>query len=91
MDNVGIDEVFRIFVAVTVTNVIIVIVFLSIPDFEFIPEFYFIFTTVFEALILSVTRMSKRILKLMFYRFKDQSGKRTLVDWRRRGWQTRLQ
>ena len=79
LDNVGIDEVFRIFVAVTVTNVIIVIVFLSIPDFEFIPEFYFIFTTVFEALILSVTRMSKRILKLMFYRFKDQSGKRTLL------------
>lgn len=79
LDNVGLDEVFRIFVAVTVTNVVIVVVFLSIPNYEFIPEFYFIFTTVFEALLLSSTRMMKRILKTFYYRFKEQSGKRTLL------------
>lgn len=79
LDNVGLDEVFRIFVAVTVTNVLIVIVFLSIPNYEFIPEVYFIFTTVVEALMLSATRMSKRILKTFYYRFKEQSGKRTLL------------
>jgi FlaA1/EpsC-like NDP-sugar epimerase len=79
LDNVGLDEVFRIFVAVTVTNVIIVVVFLSIPNYQFIPEFYFVFTTVFEALLLSSTRMLKRILKTFYYRFKEQSGKRTLL------------
>lgn len=79
LDNVGLDEVFRIFVAVTVTNVVIVVVFLSIPNYEFIPEFYFVFTTVFEALMLSSTRMMKRILKTFYYRFKEQSGKRTLL------------
>jgi FlaA1/EpsC-like NDP-sugar epimerase len=79
LDNVALDEVFRIFVAVTVTNVIIVVVFLSIPNYQFIPEFYFVFTTVFEALLLSSTRMLKRILKTFYYRFKEQSGKRTLL------------
>ena len=79
LDNVGIDEVFRIFVAVTTTNVVIVIVFVSIPDYQFIPEFYFIFTTVLEALILSTTRMAKRFIQMFAFRMKEQGGKRTLL------------
>ncbi|MDP2425705.1 MAG: nucleoside-diphosphate sugar epimerase/dehydratase [bacterium] len=79
LDNVGIDEVFRIFVAVTFTNVIIVIFFLSIPQFQFIPEFYFIFTTVIEAVLLSSTRMVKRFIKMFAFRLREQSGRRTLL------------
>lgn len=79
LDNVGIDEVFRIFVAVTTTNVVIVIVFVSIPNYQFIPEFYFIFTTVLEALMLSTTRMAKRFIQMFAFRLKEQGGKRTLL------------
>jgi len=79
LDNVGFDEIFRIFVAVVLTNFIIAIFFLSIPHFMFIPEPYLLFTTVFEALLLTMTRMSKRILKYLSYRQNGNMGKRTLL------------
>ena len=79
LENVGIDEVFRIFVAVTLTNFVIVVVFVSIPNTQFVPEVYFIFTTVLEALILSTTRMAKRFIQMFAFRLKEQSGKRTLI------------
>jgi len=79
LDNVGLDEVFRISVGVTVTNLIIAIFFLSINNFQFIPEIYLVFTTFIEIIVLSVPRMLKRILKY-FAQFKTKSnGKRTLL------------
>jgi len=79
LDNVGIDEVFRIFIAVTITNVVIAIVFLIIPNLEFIPEIYLVFTTVFEAIVLSIPRMMKRLLHLILINRIKFNGKRTLL------------
>lgn len=79
LDNIGFDEVFRIFVAVILTNLLIAIFFISIPHFEFIPETLLLFTTVFEALLLTVSRISKRIYRYLFYRNNGIHGKRTLL------------
>lgn len=79
LDNVGLDEVFRIAVGVVLTNLVIAIFFLSISNFQFIPEIYFIFTTFVELIVLSVPRMLKRILKYLSRFTKQQSGKRTLL------------
>lgn len=79
LDNVGLDEVFRIAVAVTITNLAIAIVFLSIQDFEFIPEVYLVFTTFVEVIVLAVPRMLKRILKYLSQFNKKPQGKRTLL------------
>ncbi len=79
LDNVGIDEVFRIFVAVSLTNIVIAAVFLAIPRLEFIPEVYLVFTTVFEAIIISVPRMLKRIIHLILINRYKFNGKRTLL------------
>lgn len=79
LDNVGFDEVFRIFVAVILTNFIIAVVTLAIPDFMFVPEPVLLFSSVFEALLLIITRMSKRILKYLTYKQKFHPGKRTLL------------
>jgi len=79
LDNVGIDEVFRIFVAVALTNIVIAVVFLAIPRLEFIPEVYLVFTTVFEAIIISVPRMLKRIMHLILINRFKFNGKRTLL------------
>ena len=79
LDNVGIDEVFRIFVAVALTNVVIAVVFLAIPRLEFIPEVYLVFTTVFEAIIISIPRMLKRLLHLILINRFKFGGRRTLL------------
>lgn len=79
LDNVGFDEVFRIFVAVVLTNLVVAIFFIAIPHFMFIPETVLLFTTVFEALLLTVSRISKRIFKFLFYRHNGHQGKRTLL------------
>ncbi|MCK5732515.1 MAG: hypothetical protein KAH13_05825, partial [Tenericutes bacterium] len=63
LDNAGFDEVFKIAVGVTVANVILVIISIAIPNFEFIPEIYIIFTTVFEVFIMIIPRIIKRIVK----------------------------
>lgn len=79
LDNVGFDEIFRIFVAVIFTNITIAIFFLAIPDFQFIPELVLLFTSVLEAVLLIFTRMSKRIFKYLKYRKNGRTGKRTLL------------
>lgn len=79
LDNVGLDEMFRIFVAVFLTNAIIAVITLSIHDFDFIPEANLLFTGVFEALLLSVTRMAKRIFKFLEYKRSGYPGKRVLL------------
>ncbi|MDD3842020.1 MAG: nucleoside-diphosphate sugar epimerase/dehydratase [Candidatus Izemoplasmatales bacterium] len=79
LDNVGFDEIFRIFVAVIFTNITIAIFFLAIPDFQFIPELVLLFTSVLEAVLLIFTRMSKRIFKYLKYRKNGRPGKRTLL------------
>jgi len=79
LDNVGFDEVFRIFVTVILTNAVVATLTLIILDFQFIPEPDLLFTAVFEALLLSITRMSKRIIKYIFYKKNGYSGKRTLL------------
>jgi FlaA1/EpsC-like NDP-sugar epimerase len=79
LDNVGFDEIFRIFLAVIFTNITIAIFFLAIPDFQFIPELVLLFTSVLEAVLLIFTRMSKRIFKYLKYRKNGRPGKRTLL------------
>ncbi|NLZ62087.1 MAG: polysaccharide biosynthesis protein [Acholeplasmataceae bacterium] len=79
LDNVGLDEVVQVFLAVFATNAVIVIVFLIIPDLQFIPEIHMIYTTVFEALILSVPRLIKRFLNVLFLKKYKIGGKRTLL------------
>lgn len=80
LDNVGFDEVFRIFVAVILTNAGIAGLTLAIPNkFYFIPETLLLFTAVLEGLLLSVSRMSKRFLKILLFKQNGTSGKRTLL------------
>ncbi|MGD9909578.1 MAG: polysaccharide biosynthesis protein [Candidatus Izemoplasmatales bacterium] len=79
LDNVGLDEVFRISVGVILTNVIIGIVFLSIADVEFIPEVYLIFTTFAELIFLMFPRVVKRMLKVIGIYRAYPNGKRTLL------------
>ncbi|HAQ57032.1 MAG TPA: nucleoside-diphosphate sugar epimerase [Acholeplasmatales bacterium] len=79
LDNVGLDEVFRIFIAVIVTDLAVFLFFFVIRDFYFIPDLLFIFTAVFEAILLSATRMLKRIIRYLSYKQKPHGGKRTLL------------
>ncbi len=79
LDNVGLDEVTRITLGVFVANLILVIVMLSVPSIKFIPEIYMIFTTVFEAMVLVLPRILKRLLHTMFPKNYNLPGKRTLL------------
>ncbi|MDD5602241.1 MAG: nucleoside-diphosphate sugar epimerase/dehydratase [Candidatus Izemoplasmatales bacterium] len=79
LENVGFDEGFRIFLAVTATNAVIAVVSLAIPDMEFIPELYLLFTTVFEAIILISPRMLKRIISSFRFSSSKIGGIRTLL------------
>jgi len=78
MDNAGIEEVFRIFIAVITTNIVITLASLFIPNYNFIPEVSMIFTTAFEGIILSVPRVIKRLTNLVS-RKHPVGGKRTLL------------
>jgi len=79
LENVGLDEIFRIFIAVIVTDLAIFLFFFAIRNFFFIPDLLFIFTAVFEAILLSGTRMLKRILRYLAYKQKPHGGRRTLL------------
>ncbi|MDT8336340.1 MAG: polysaccharide biosynthesis protein, partial [Candidatus Izemoplasmatales bacterium] len=77
--NVGLDEVVKITWVVSLTNLIIVIVTLSIPDFVFIHEFYFLFTTLMELVFLISPRIVKRLLNMLLSRNLYSTGNRTLI------------
>lgn len=78
-ENVGFDEVFRIALAVTISNVLIATVTLMIPNFNFIPEMYIIFTNIFETFVMVLPRILKRALKYFSPNKMYLSGKRTLL------------
>ncbi|MFW5793913.1 MAG: polysaccharide biosynthesis protein [Bacillota bacterium] len=77
--NVGLDEVVKISVNIVISNIIIVIITLAIPDFRFIPEMFFIFTTLFEVFIAVTPRIIRRLLKLLVPHHYYLQGKRTLI------------
>ncbi|MBN2504304.1 MAG: polysaccharide biosynthesis protein [Bacilli bacterium] len=79
LDNVGFEEILRIFISVAFTNFIIGGVFLAIPDMEFIPEVYLIFTTFFEAIVMAAPRLLKRFVQTLFFNRFKTGAKRTLL------------
>ncbi|OQX93214.1 MAG: hypothetical protein B6I17_03730 [Tenericutes bacterium 4572_104] len=79
MDNAGFDEVFKIAIMVSLSNVLIAAITIAIPNFIFIPEIYLLFTTVFEVFIMVIPRILKRILSYFSVNKTYLSGKRTLL------------
>jgi FlaA1/EpsC-like NDP-sugar epimerase len=79
LENVGIDEIIRIFLGVTLTNGIAMVFFLIFDEIVFIPMIYYVFTTVIEAIILSFPRLLKRFLSIFFIKRIKIGGKRTLL------------
>ena len=79
MDNAGFDEIFRIALIVTISNVFIVIITFAIPNFQFIPEIYMLFTTVFEVFVMLIPRILKRFLNYFTLKKTYLSGKRSLL------------
>jgi FlaA1/EpsC-like NDP-sugar epimerase len=77
--NVGLDEVVKISWHISVSNIIIISISLAIPNFEFIPEVFFVFTTLFEVFIAVSPRIIRRLIKLMMPNHFTPSGKRTLI------------
>lgn len=79
MDNAGFDEIFRIALIVTISNLFIVIITISIRNFQFIPEIYMLFTTVFEVFVMFIPRILKRFLNYFTLNKTYLSGKRSLL------------
>jgi len=79
LDTVGLDEIIRVFVSVLFSTAVISSITLIIPNFYIIPEMYLIFVFLFEAALLSATRVSKRLLKHLLFKQKNPFGKRTLL------------
>ena len=79
LDNVGFDEVFKITLAIVVSNIAISLVTMFIPNFEFIPEIYIIFTTVFEVFVMIIPRIIKRLIQYLSPHKVYLAGKRTLL------------
>ena len=79
MDNAGFDEVFKIAIMVSLSNVLIAAITIAIPNFQFIPEIYLLFTTVFEVFVMVIPRILKRILSYFSVNKTYLSGKRTLL------------
>jgi len=77
--NVGLDEVVKISWHITISNIIIAVITLAIPRFEFIPEIFFIFTTLFEIFIAVTPRIIRRLIKVMMPNHFYTAGKRTLI------------
>jgi len=77
--NVGLDEVVKISTNIVLSNIVIITITLAIPNFEFIPEIFFVFTTLFEVFIAVSPRILRRLLKLLMPSHMIMSGKRTLV------------
>ena len=79
LDNVGFDEVFKIAVAVVVSNIAVAVITILTPEFEFIPEIYIIFTTVFEVFVMIIPRIIKKLIRYLSPKKGYLSGKRTLL------------
>jgi len=77
--NVGLDEVVKISWVVALTNLIIIILTLSIPDFEFINEVYFVFTTLLELVFAVGPRILRRLIAIFSPRNIYATGNRTLI------------
>lgn len=77
--NAGFDEVFKLALAVTIGNGIIALITILIPNFNFIPEMYLIFTNVFEVAVMVAPRIIKRFLRYLSPKKMYMSGKRTLL------------
>ncbi|MDD3129389.1 MAG: hypothetical protein PHW21_03375, partial [Candidatus Izemoplasmatales bacterium] len=77
--NVSLDEVIKITWVVALTNVVIVAITLVVPDYQFINEFYFLFTTLMEIFFLILPRIINRLLDIFFARTLYKGGNRTLI------------
>lgn len=77
--NVGLDEVVKISNRIMISNIILGLVTLLIPDFEFIPEMFLIFTTLFEIFIAVSPRILRRLVRLLMPNHMVATGKRTLI------------
>jgi FlaA1/EpsC-like NDP-sugar epimerase len=77
--NVGLDEVVKISVHILMSNVFIMIITLSIPNFEFIPEVFFVYSTLLEIFIAVSARILRRLMKMMLPSHMVTGGKRTLI------------
>ncbi|MGD9761994.1 MAG: hypothetical protein AB7U52_06165, partial [Candidatus Izemoplasmatales bacterium] len=64
LTNVGLDEIVKIGLVVALTNVVIVIFTLSIPNFEFINEVCFVFTTLLELVFAIMPRIIRRLISI---------------------------
>ncbi len=77
--NVGLDEVFRIVWVVALTNVVIIMITLAIPNFHIIHESLFVFTTLMEMSLAVLPRILKRLLGMFVPKNYYASGNRTLI------------
>lgn len=77
--NVGLDEVVKISIRIMISNMIIIAVTLAVPNFEFIPEVFFVFTTLFEIFIAVAPRILRRLIRLLMPTHLVTPGKRTLI------------
>ena len=77
--NVGLDEVFKIAWVVSLTNVIIICITFFVPSVDFIPEIYFIFTTLLELVFAVTPRIAKRLLAILTPKSYTGIGSRTLI------------
>lgn len=67
MVNVGLDEALKIALVVALTNIVIIILTLAIPDFEFIIEYFFLFTTLLELMFMIAPRILKRLMNIFLF------------------------
>jgi len=79
LDNVGLDEVVRISLVVTLSNFIIILITLFVNNFDFIYEPYFIFTTLLEVLTILIPRIIRRLIAMFTSRNAFNTGNRTLI------------
>ncbi len=79
MVNVGLDEALKIALVVTLTNIVIIILTLAIPDFEFIIEYFFLFTTLWELMFMIAPRILKRLMTIFLFKHSYPTGSRTLI------------
>jgi FlaA1/EpsC-like NDP-sugar epimerase len=79
LDNVGLDEVVRISLVVTLSNFIIILITLFVNNFDFIYELYFIFTTLLEVLTILIPRIIRRLIAMFTSRNAFNTGNRTLI------------
>ena len=77
--NVGLDEVLKIIVVVSFSNLLIIMVTLLIPNFEFINEIILLFTTLLELAFLISPRILKRLWIILSAKSYYTDGKRTLI------------